>query len=297
MSNRFIVFSIIVIFLIAGCGNNGDEGQSQIKKDSTFVKYYNNGTKKVVGELQNGKHHGEFRRYYKDGALKSVGTVKNGDKTGLWKFYDKSNDLNKVVHYNADTVLVKLDKSDFDFKKYEIKKGSINIKIPKTWKTNLKEGSPKLLLSSTKKNCGSQFRFCPSITLTKEAIQNDMTFKNYLSKSFKVLKGKFDQFKALAEGDLTIDNKRAYRLIYVVKERELKIGGITTWIKYGKKVYVLTCMAENQNGRDFLRFEGLFKEITKSFEVSQSGSQLGSNFRYSGPTFPRLKLNVSGSSS
>ena len=59
-----------------------------------------------------------------------------------------------------------------------------------------------------------------------------------------------------------------YEKIYTGVVNNIQLGGISTWVFKNDKIYVITGFALNEKENSFLKFEGLFKDVTNSFELN-----------------------------
>lgn len=237
--------------------------QSIVMEDSTYVRYYKNGSRKIIANIKNRKFHGKYIKLYENGKIAEIGVMVNGLKNGVWKHYNENATLIEVGQYYNDSLLYYLDKSDFSFLPQAIEQEKINISMPLNWQIGHGD-DPSILLVSQKK-CETTI-FCPNIILTKEILKKNMDFSNYLQISFELLQKRLPFFKPVAKGEITIDNLSAFQITYLMQVNGVKLGGITTWINNDSIIYIITGMANNESHGEFLKYKGLFKEITDSFK-------------------------------
>jgi hypothetical protein len=76
-------------------------------------------------------------------------------------------------------------------------------------------------------------------------------------------------FKVVTERKLLIHQLPAYQLAYMFETQNVRLGGMVTFINSGVEVYLVIASASNQQPGDFLRYKGLFEEITNSFSIQQ----------------------------
>jgi antitoxin component YwqK of YwqJK toxin-antitoxin module len=60
---------------------------------------YENGQKKAVGQVQNGKKTGEWHYYHEDGQVMREGVFQGGEPVGLWKEYYRSGQVKSEGKY------------------------------------------------------------------------------------------------------------------------------------------------------------------------------------------------------
>ncbi len=256
------------MFCYVACQNeqNTKENLESTKKnlsDSVYIDHYSNGNKKIVTTIKDGKYHGKYSSFDEKGTIQEEGLMIMGLKNGVWKYYNGNKNIKKVLQYYNDSLIFELDKSDFSLLNHTIENERIEIKIPSNWKTE-NGNAPQILLISQKR-CDNSIVFCPNITFTKEELKEDMTFEDYLKFSFNLLQQKLPYFKAVAQGQIRIDGLSAFQLSYLTQVNGIKLGGLTTWINKGNKVYVLTAMAINEKNSEFLKYKGLFQEVASTF--------------------------------
>lgn len=271
-----IIYSVIVCLGLLACNNennktensemkeNGNKPNKEIAKDSTYVEYYENGSKKVIADTVNGKYHGLYNRFYMNGNIAESGIMINGFKSGVWKGYNEKGILVNVAEYYNDKLLFNLDKSNFSLLPKAIEQEGIEINIPINWET--KDGDTPNMLFVSQKKCDEATVFCPNITLTKEKLKDDMNLGDYLQSSIELLNKQLSNFKPVAKGEVLINGLSAFQITYLMQVNGVKLGGITTWINSNDTIYIITGMAINETNSEFLKYKGLFQEITDTFK-------------------------------
>jgi hypothetical protein len=272
-NNNFLITKValwLTLLLVGACQSKQNTEQNMEKannqsvaEDTIHTEFYSNGNKKVVVNIEQGKYNGKYSFYSENGKLSEEGIMIMGLKNGIWKYYDKDNYLQKVLEYDNDKILFELDKADFSLLPHVIEKERIEINVPINWKTDTNYNLPILL--SSKKKCDVSVVFCPNFTLTKEALQKDMTFDDYLKFSYKLMGQKISYFKAVTQGQLLINGLPAFQIAYLGLVNGVKLGGVTTWINKGNDVYIVTGLAINEKDSEFLKYKGLFQEVASSF--------------------------------
>ena len=53
-----------------------------------------------------------------------------------------------------------------------------------------------------------------------------------------------------------------------MSDKGVKLGGITTWVKKGRHIYIFSGIAINQKDSEFLRYKDLFQIITNGMVIS-----------------------------
>lgn len=279
---KILIKIMIVSFVLLSCQKKNDtekypqsskvelEKENNLMKkdiniqDSVYVQYYSNGNKKLMVNVVDGKYHGMYYCYYENSNLKESGAMVNGLKNGVWKYYNTSGKLDNVAQYYNDKKVIDLDKVDYSFISKNIKSEKAEIILPINWQEENKAESENVILIC-KKKCDDIF--CPNITLTKEIINSSVEFDEYLTKNYKLLAAGLPDFKEVKQSKLLIGNLPAMQLVYLTQINGIQIGGITTWIKNKDTIYIITGMASNEKENGFLKYKGLFQEISFSFKT------------------------------
>jgi len=271
-----LVYIIICVGLFA-CDNRSNQTMSttssendketlekNVMRDSVYFEYYENGNKKVIASTEGGKYHGKYTALYENGNIAESGFMVNGMKSGVWKNYNEQGVLDNVKEYYNDKQMFDLDKADFSLLSRALEQEKIEINMPINWE--VKGGDDPRLLLVSQKNCNESVAFCPNITFTKEKLKDEMDFNSYLQLSVDLLQKQLSYFKPVAKGEVLIDNLPAFQMTYLMQVEGIKLGGITTWINNNGVVYVVTGMAINEENSEFLKYKGLFQEVTDSFK-------------------------------
>ncbi len=114
------------------------------KKEGTFIKWFDNGSKRFEGSYHNNKREGNWKNYYYgENILSSEGHYKEGEINGTWKNYDKKGRITIQLEWKnglKDGEFIRYDslknitnkgiyKSDtIFFQEKEIIKSPVNIK-------------------------------------------------------------------------------------------------------------------------------------------------------------------------
>jgi hypothetical protein len=267
---------ILLFFIIASCQNKSNKTDSTTsqsdtqevnnKKDSIHVEYYPNGNKKVMAEVKETRLDGKYELYNEYGVIKEKGNMLQGHKNGIWRYFKDEGGLIKAFLYNEDKVVFELDTNDYSTTK-KVKAEEIEISLPVQW--IISDTKNKVILLAARKKCSTIVKFCPNITISKEDIAPGLSFNDYVLKNFEIIKSRFsNQIKPVAQGELSINGLSSFQLTYIALANNTKLAGITTWIKKGNTAYIITGMAINEEGNEFLKYKNLFQEITDSFWVN-----------------------------
>jgi len=68
-------------------------------QDGAFAQYYDNGKKKVQGNMDNGKKVGEWTYFWDNGSVMREGIYKDGLVYGVWKEYYKGGQIKSEGGY------------------------------------------------------------------------------------------------------------------------------------------------------------------------------------------------------
>jgi hypothetical protein len=235
------------------------------QKDSIHIEYYENGNKKVLSSIKDGKFNGYYKSFYKNGNIAKSGEMINNKKNSTWRYFNTNGTLEEVKIFDEDKLLFDMDTIDFSLSTIDVEEKNIKIDIPIHWDKITEYESP-LLLTSQKK-CDDSFVFCPSITITKEKLQNNYSFNGYVNISYQLLQKRLGYFKPVSKGNLIINGHPAFQLTYFMLVDDVKLGGITTWIYNDGYVYIITGMSINEVDSEFLKYLGLFQEISATFRM------------------------------
>lgn len=92
-TGKIILFSLFILSLnmtlLSSCFENKTEKKATPPPDNTtvqngpYTEYYPNGTKKMEGNMKNGKRDGVWKAYYKNGSVWSIGFYINGLRDGI----------------------------------------------------------------------------------------------------------------------------------------------------------------------------------------------------------------------
>ncbi|KAA3649785.1 MAG: hypothetical protein DWP98_06330 [Bacteroidetes bacterium] len=79
----------IIIFVLFSCQSKEQTVENQLPERNIeqVVEYYDNGLKKMEGELLNGQRHGKWFAYYENGMKWSEGNFNKGLRVGLGIVY------------------------------------------------------------------------------------------------------------------------------------------------------------------------------------------------------------------
>jgi len=273
---KFICIILFSISIIACGGEDKMTSSETFKKKvivnkerdrlgENYVEYYDNGIERVISGQEKGELHGAYSKFNSDGSLSEEGIMRNGLRNGVWKSYNKKGKLKSVKQYYNDSLLFDLDQLDFNFREVTIGQKGLKISVSKGWETSKKEMYPVILVS--KKKCDDSVIFCSNITVVKDSLRDGVDFNTYLQLNYDLLQNQFNNFRLIARGNIKVGDFSAFQITYLMQTDGVKLGGITTWIKNGEIIYVITGLALNEGNSDFLKYKGLFQEITSSLSV------------------------------
>lgn len=106
-------FYLVLVLLLASCGNrlqekvihSYDNGQPALvhvyQKDKCIkeIEYYEDGTVKMEGAMEDGHREGEWKCYFEDGKTQSTGFFHNGLRTGKAMVYHENGNLYMEGYY------------------------------------------------------------------------------------------------------------------------------------------------------------------------------------------------------
>jgi hypothetical protein len=263
---KFKFHFVIFITILVSCNKvNKKEDQKTIVPEYK-KEYFENGNVKTHVGMKNGIEHGVYFEYHEDGSLAVSGLKINGKKNGLWKSFDKKRKIIFVKQLYNDNLVYELNKEDFKFRKTKLNK-KIKIDVPYKWKVNEYPDSKQILLTA-RKECDENIEFCPTFSLTLEKREKSFELKKYKENTDSILQMKFSNYRILKERDYSFKGITYYEKIYTGVVNNIQLGGISTWVFKNDKIYVITGFALNEKENSFLKFEGLFKDVTNSFELN-----------------------------
>lgn len=253
---------IIFAFFLMSCVEEikKSNANSNIKEE-----YYSNGNIKVRVPLKNNIEHGHYYSFHNNGMIEKSGVVIKGKKNGLWKYSDSLGRVFAAKQYYNDSIVHNLDAIDFDYLNKKLDK-NIEIKIPKKW-TVVNDFVEKPILLVLRKECKKTVSFCPNLTITYESSIIETEQDKYIKKSNEILKSNFKNYRVIKERKYFSNGITYYEKIYTGNSKDINIGGITTWIFSSNKTYIITGLALNEKDNPFLKYEGLFKDITNSLDL------------------------------
>jgi len=268
MNKICINFSLCVVcvffFSCKGKNQTNQKATTQVVNgDSVKMIYDDNGKLLSKGIIHNGEYNGFVISYYDDGVPKNEGVILNNKRIGLWKEFDKNGTLEAAEHYDADSVLFKFDKSDFDFQQITSQYG-FKISAPKTWVQKDKPEPPLLMeiYQST-----DSFIHHPNLQIIADSINsNDLQgfCKNYITNFWK---NNGAAIQLVYSRNVVINSKPSCQIGYKIIFKNQNLAGVATFIKNGNMMFVLSGMALNDGKIGFLRYKDLFEQIAATFIV------------------------------
>ncbi|WP_159296058.1 PsbP-related protein [Tenacibaculum maritimum] len=237
-----------------------------MNKSNEKKEYYETGEIKTHANIKDGIEHGVYFEYHRNGELSISGIKIKGKKNGLWKRYDSKGKIISAKQYYNDNVVHELELSDFIFKRIKLKNHE-EIDVPKNWEMIPVNQSNQVLLS-IRKNCSKYIKFCPTLNVIEEDRIASSNIDSFIDKNNELLKKALNNFRIIKERKYEYDGTMFYEEIYAGENNNLGIGGISTFVFTKKKIYIITGNALNEKGNSFLKYEGLFKEITNSFRLN-----------------------------
>lgn len=260
------VYRCIIFLILISCQQKAEYID---KKNNVKVEYFKTGEIKTRVELDDNIEHGNYSRFYQNGDLAESGIKIRGKKNGLWKYYDTLGLIKSAVHYYEDSLVYNLDVEDFKFNPKKID-NDLTIEIPKNWEiiNNINE---KNVLLTIRKKCSETIFFCPNLTIAQEkSFKTNDDIEVYLKLSDNILSSNFSNYRVIKERKYLFNKIIYFEKIYVGSAHNISIGGITTWIFKENKTYVITGLALNEHENTFLKYEGLFKNITDNIKIKGS---------------------------
>lgn len=253
MKMRFRYCAFLLLIISCDISNNsGDDDSGDLKKSKdTLSSTIEKSNDTVI-------------QYYENGEIKCIGRIVDGNKLGVWKYYDENNVLNKAVQHTSDTVSYELDVNDFAFSTFHFHNEKGSIKIPENWQTKLQPDNTISIILSSRKECDSTSMFCSTFSVT---LENNLEFPlaKLAEEEFKLFIEKFPKYKIVDDGKININGLEGFQKVYIFSVNGLDLGGITTWIRTEKYIFILTGIAPNLNQREFIKYLGALQEITNSF--------------------------------
>jgi len=262
------MFYVVISIVLFSCEvksksiiqKEGNIKEETIVNDNIYLEYHNNGNKKIEANIQNGKFNGKYIKFYKNGSIEEVGIMVDGLKNNVCKKYDQKGILIEVNQFFDDNVTLSLSVTDFLLEDTILDSNRIKLGSPIYWDRVEIENTNVLFACQKKEN---KSVFSPNFTLTKEDLP--INFDEYLKKNIEILENSLPFFKRIGQGNLIINNLPAYQISYLMLINGVKLGGVTTWINNNGVIYVITGIAINEVDGEFLKYKGLFQEISRTF--------------------------------
>ena len=201
----------------------------------------------------------------KDGSTEK-GLLVQSKRNGVWKVFDKSKVLSNVYYYYNDSLLYVLDKNDYNFVRYNVN-GSLSILKPKNWEVYPNTNNKQILASFQKPVTNNVNFFTPLINIQSDSLQKSNSFEDYVNHEVQSLNNN-STFKLMSIKEYGIGNYKATQATYIIIVNDIKLGVVTSWINKGKAIYIINCMASNENKGDFLHYKELFQDILLSCEIN-----------------------------
>lgn len=269
---KAIIFTICLYLLQTCTAHKEEDSQDNGKKngivirnnDSLYVNYYHNGKTKNISSIKNGNFTGNYNSFHENDTLATQGIMVDSLKTGVWKFYNTRGQLHEVIHYSLDSAAFKLDPSDFQFMRESLPLNGavLQIEVPKTW--IFKRQTQKVVFT-LQKTCKGNTGFCPVMTMTKDKL-NEISFSKYVEETLKLLP-QMSVVEVVEQNELIIDGLPAFQVKYLSNPGGLLLGNIATFINHSDNVYIIMASSTNQTRGEFLKYSGLFEEITNSLQI------------------------------
>ncbi|RYD59283.1 MAG: hypothetical protein EOP56_00005 [Sphingobacteriales bacterium] len=250
---------ILFYFLSLGCGSSASNSQNYItQKDSILETHYSDGeimTRKIRTDEDSILI---YQHYSNSGNLDTQGLLISGMKTGVWKFYNNDNIVGCAYYFN-DTITFNLDKDDFITKHICFEGTNMCISAPLSWEI----GNIDKKLHYVKKECRDSF--CPNLGITVDTVNGDL--ESRVNRDLSAFEKRYPQIKFIDKKRLLIDSKESIRIGYIFSSQGNNLGALSTWIKNGKTVYIITGIAINEPAGEFLKLRGAFEEMSTSFRI------------------------------
>jgi|GEM_PF-1854035 len=258
MKNIYLIIGLSIILF--SC----KEESKVVIENNIRTEYYGNNNVKSLVKMKGDLEHGVYQEYYENNILKSTGVKIKGKKNGVWKNFSTDNKLTEVNYFYNDSLYYSLDKNDFIFSIKNVT-NNIKIKMPFHWERHQTDNERALFIS--KKKCIDSLSFCPIITLTYENVGSS-NINEYLEKNITLLSDYMPSYRKIKEREFEVNKNKAYELTYIATVNGIKIGALTTWVFHEDKCYIITGMSTNELNNEFLKYEGLFKEISSSLMIN-----------------------------
>ncbi len=236
--------------------SNGDSVEAIYSADSGYLK--------SIAVIKNNKRNGLYKSYYENGRTREIGLMRNNLKEGLWMSFDKDSILLRAAHFFNDTLVIELDKTDFEFVEKKMAINNCSISIPSRWEIEPLYNNAVLL--GAHKRCNAVV-FCPNIVLLSHNNLTDVSFTSFVDEYLNMLKDEYERLEIVYQRNLKIDNKNACQMGVKLVKNNINLAAVITLIKGDGKVFELTGMAPSEKPGDFFKYKGLFEQMAVTFKA------------------------------
>lgn len=265
--NRHLaILTSFLVFFAACNAQNRDQARPSFtinNGDTVKLSYSANGKVREAATMKNGSMYGQFTTYFFNGNIQQQGHMNVGRRTGVWKLFGEDGKLKNVNVYHNDKLLHNLDIQDFTFRQYKADKDTLSINLPASWTISNKKDWELIMC----RRPGEVNERRPYISVVKDTSREAASFEKYCSRRKEAIGMMYPPGKLVAERRFRIGNRDCYQVAFSYREGNSELGCVQTWIKMGNAIYSVAGVAGNDPAGDFLKFKGLFEEITASIRI------------------------------
>ncbi|HTL82494.1 MAG TPA: hypothetical protein VL651_12365 [Bacteroidia bacterium] len=270
---KLIFFSSILFFSCASEGDKNKADSTPAKKDSTVDSTKISGQVKMktdsgtlIVNLDHGQKTGEASMLDNNGKLVSKGLYLNGEMNGAWLTYDANGKVVRAVHYGNGVIQHVLDADDFNFDTIRSKDYNISFAIPSKWKEYSTDGQ-SLLFSYSKEVKDPAVRILPTIKIMKSTLAMGDDLSSLAAAQMDYLHQNFGHVQPIAADSFLVNSNPAYLQYGIYNLSDNGVGFLFATIIHGNSVYYVDCTAQNYEQGEFLKYQGVFEMIVKSFRT------------------------------
>lgn len=200
----------------------------------------------------------------KDGTVRGRGYFFHGKPAGAWVRYDSLGNILSAAHLLDGKSLCELDKNDFYFTSWKNDTMGASFMVPKSWK-QIPSPNSALLVSFEKEISDTTIRVKPNFNVTHAKLQPGDNLQSLARMELQMLQEKMGSVEVVDEAFITVDSCNAFRRYGKYSNGNASVGFLDLIIISGNDAWFFSCEAQNKTQGEFLRYQGVFQEITESF--------------------------------